>query len=59
MEDVTAQEEVLMDVLYDIFDILTPTPEMIVPRQTSKRKRKQVDPLSPDPEKKKNYFSGK
>ena len=31
-EDVIAQEEVLIDVLYDTFDILTLTPNIVVPR---------------------------
>ena len=55
-EDVTAQEEVQMDVLYDTFDIPIPTPEMVVPRWSSKRKRKQIEPLSPDPKRKKKLF---
>ena len=44
-EDVIAQEEVLIDVLYDAFDIPTPTPGMAVPRQSNKRKKKWVEPL--------------
>ena len=38
----------MMDVLYDTFGVPTPTPKMVVPRCTSKRKRKRVESLSPD-----------
>lgn len=42
-DDVTAQKEVPMTVLYDIFEVSTPlTTEILVPRQNSKRKIKRV-----------------
>ena len=58
-EDATTQEELQMDVLYDIFDIPTPTLEMIVPRRTSKIKRTQVEPSSPFLIERKIDFRGK
>ena len=56
-EDVTAQEEIKVVVLYDMFDITTLTREMVVPRLTSKRKRKRGEPWSPDPKRKKKSIS--
>ena len=55
-ENKTTQDEVPMDVLFDTFDIPTLTLEMVVLRQSSKRKRKQVEPLSPDLKRKKYSF---
>lgn len=59
-EDVIAWKEVLMDTLYDIFDIIAPSDtEIVVSRRNSKIKH--VEPLIPDPKRKKNIliFLGK
>ena len=47
-------KEVPMEVFYDMFDVPTPPqPEIVAERRTSKRKRKRVERLSPDPKRKK------
>ena len=49
------EEEVPMEVLYDMFNISTPLIP-ITERCNSKRKRKRVEPFSPDP-KRKRYLA--
>ena len=50
-ENVIEFQEVLLKVLYNMFDIPTP-PISIFEKQTSKRKRKRVEPFSSDPKRK-------
>ena len=50
-EIVIEDQEVPMEVLYNVFDIPAP-PILIIEKQTSKRKRKRVEPFSPDPKRK-------